>query len=115
MAVTIEFLSASSSGQGIQIANTSPSGTIIHSGVAGTTQKDEVFLYANNTGSGAYPLVLEVGGTGSANRVFYNIAPQDGYTLIYPGFPANNSLVFRGYSPSGANLFIVNGYAQRGP
>lgn len=116
MAISIEFLSASSSGQPIPITRTTSSGDAIHTGVAGTTQKDEVFIYANNTGIYTYPLVLEIGGTGLSNRFYYSIPPQDaGLTLVYPGLPINNSTIIRGFCASGANIISVNGYVQRGP
>jgi hypothetical protein len=115
MAFSIEFLSSSLSGEPVPLAATTSPGTTLHSGVAGTTQKDEVFIYANNTGVSLAMLVLEVGGTGVSNRIFQTLTPQDGYQLVYQGFPINNNAVIRAYSPSGANLIITQGYAQRGP
>jgi hypothetical protein len=115
MAFTIEFLSASNSGEPIQVAAITSPGTIIHSGIAGTTQKDEVFIYAHNTGTGVFPMILEIGSTGAGNRVSISIAPQDSYQLIYPGIPINNSAIIRGYCTSGANVILAGGYVQRGP
>jgi hypothetical protein len=116
MSYSINFLSASvSGGFPIQIGVTGSPGTIIHSGVAGTSQIDEVFLYANNTGNQFSPLVLEVGGTGFFNRIVMTIATQDSPQLILQGWPLNSGAVIRGFSPSGSGLFIIGGYVQRGP
>lgn len=115
MAITIEFLSASNSGEPIQITATESPGTIIHSGVAGTSQKDEVYAYANNTGNYIYPLVVEYAGTGLSNRISTDIFSRETPLLISPGFLVNNDATIRAFSPSGASLIRINGYVQRGP
>jgi len=116
MAYTINFLSASAFGAPIQITGTGNVGSnAIHTGIAGTTQMDEVFLYANSTGSQFYPLVLQVAGTGAAYDLKMTIAPQDSPQLILPGWPINSSLVIKAYSPSGSGMFLIGGYIQRGP
>jgi hypothetical protein len=115
MAFTIEFLSASNSGEPVVIAATSSPGTLIHTSIAGTSQKDEVFLYVNNTGSGVWPFILQMGGTGLANQMAIDIYPKEPPQLICQGFLVNNSATIRGYSPSGVSGLIINGYVQRGP
>ena len=119
MAYSINFLSASvSGGYPVSIQATGSPGTIIHSGVSGAnpqTQIDEVFLYANNTGTMFYPLILEVGGTGIFNRVSMTIATQDSPQLILQGWPLNSGAMIRGYSPSGSGMMVIGGYVQRGP
>ena len=115
MAYSINFLSACRSGEPIQITGTnSAQANAIHTGIAGTTQIDEVFLYVNNSGSQFYPLVIQMGAQTPAHELTMWIATQDSPQLILPGWPINNSAFIRGYSPSGIN-FSIGGYVQRGP
>lgn len=121
MAYTLEHLSYSTGGQPIVINAISSPGTFIHSGVAGTSQKDEIFLYANNTGTGLYNIALQIGDSGAANTVFAPVASQDGFTLICPGLPINSGFIIRAYAVSGngyanpSGMLRVCGYVQRGP
>ncbi len=115
MAFSIEFLSSSNSGEPIVITATTSPGTLIHTSIAGTSQKDEVFLYVNNTGASVWPIVLEMGNTGMANRMIMDIYPKEAPLLISQGFLLNQAGTVRGYSPSGVSGLVVNGYVQRGP
>lgn len=114
MAFTLEFLSASVSGKPIRITNTGSPGNPIHTGVAGTSQKDEIFMYANNTGTSPYLLYIEHGGTELASRLVYTIPPQSGLVLVSPSLPIYNSAVIRAFSNNVSSISIV-GYVQRGP
>ena len=57
-------LSESTSGRQIKVVSTSAgSGTLIHTAVAGASDYDEVWLYANNTSGSDVLLTIEWGGT----------------------------------------------------
>lgn len=115
MAYSINFLSASLSGEPIPLMATGSPGTIIHTSIAGSAQMDEIFLYANNTGNQFYPLVLQVACTSGSHAMTMMMATQDSPQLVLQGWPVNQSATVRGYSPSGSGLMIIGGYVQRGP
>jgi hypothetical protein len=112
MAFTLEFLQASTSGQLISVGATSSPGTIIHSGVAGTSQKDEVYLYANNTG--ATSVLLTVQFANLTPPINQTILPQEGMILVCPGLPINNSAPVRAYAAT-SGWIQIGGHVLRGP
>lgn len=115
MAFSIEFLSGSTNGRPIKVAQTADPGTTIHTAIAGTTQKDEVFLYAHNSSAAAVELTIEFGGNSSPDDLIkQTIAAKDGVALVIPGLPINNGLVVKAYAGT-ANVITISGYVQRGP
>ena len=56
-----ELLSGSTQGKGILVAATGTAGTLIHTAEPGTTDLDEIWLYAVNTHSADSKLTLEWG------------------------------------------------------
>lgn len=124
MAYSLINLSASSNGLPIQITGTGamdlstikplPIGQIIHSGVNGTTQYDEIFLYATNRAESGVYLMLQWGPVNSGNSIQTTIYPKEGLNLVSPGLILNNGYVLRAYANTG-NVISVMGYVQRGP
>ena len=60
-------------------------GTQIHTPPAGSTEIDEIWLYATNVGTGAKTLVVQFGNSGSACEFIQEIPSRSGLTLIIPG------------------------------
>jgi hypothetical protein len=115
MAITIEFLSASTSGRPISItAITSGTANTIHTSITGVAQKDELFLYANNTGATNAKLFLYQGAVNENNVIQSLITAQDGLSLICPGLVLNSGNAVSAYSDS-AGFIRIAGYVQRGP
>ena len=56
-----ELLSGSTNGLGILVVATSTAGTLIHTAVSGTTDLEEIWLYAVNAHSADIKLTLEWG------------------------------------------------------
>jgi hypothetical protein len=126
MAYTFSHLSSSPDGRPIQITATGATnmtgaaalplvtGQIIHSGIAGTSQFDEVFLYATNRqGSGVY-LVLQWGAVTSGTSIQTTVAPNDGVSQVAFGTPINSGSILYAYSNVNGPISVM-GYIQRGP
>lgn len=114
MSVSIEYLSASVSGQPIRVTgNSAATPTLIHTSV-GSVQLDEIFMYATNTGLGSLTLYVDFGGSNTNNRIITNIPPQDGLSLIIPGLPLGGGQSINVFAQSG-NFINIAGYVQRGP
>ena len=95
-------------------ALTLQTGQIIHSGVAGTSQYDEVFLYATNRANSGVYLMLQWGAVTSGDSFQVTVPPNDGLTLVSPGLVINSGSILRAYA-NVANHISVQGYVQRGP
>jgi hypothetical protein len=126
MAYSFLNLSSSPNGGPIQITTTGATnltgvtpltlvtGQPIHSGIAGTSQFDEVFLYATNRhGTGVY-LVLQWGSVTSGASIQTTVAPNDGFGLVAPGLPINSGSILYAYSNVNGPISVM-GYVQRGP
>lgn len=108
-----QFLSGSTNGKLIKVAATSTPGTTIHTAVSGTSNIDEVFIYAVNSDTTARKLTIEWGGvTSPDDTIEYTVAAEDGLKLIIPGFILQNGNIIRAFSAS-ANVVLIGGYVNR--
>lgn len=106
-------LSGSTNGKGIKVVATTTPGTTIHTGVAGTTNMDEVYLYAVNSDTTARKLTIEYGGAVSPdNLVEYTVPAEDGLYLVCPGLIINNAQVIAAFCAT-ANVVMIYGYVNR--
>lgn len=110
-------LSQTAIGAGILLTTTGVPGIQIHSTNSNATDIDEIWLYANNTGTADALLTLYWGITGSTNVLGpINIQAYGGPTLISPGLVLEGSgstaSVIYGNSSvaSGINIY---GYVNR--
>ena len=108
-----QLLSGGTTGKNIKVVATSSAGTTIHTAVSGTSNMDEVWLYACNTDSTDRKLTIEYGGTSSPDDLTeVTIAAEAGWVLVCPGLLLQNSLVVKAFAAA-ANVVIVNGYVNR--
>jgi hypothetical protein len=108
-----EFLSGSTNGKQIKVAATATAGTLIHTAVSGTTNQDEIWIYAVNSSTGNLKLTIEWGeATAPDGNIEVTIPAEDGYTLVVPGLLLNNGLTVRAFAAS-ANQILINGYVNR--
>lgn len=106
-----QFLSASSYGTLINVTATTSPGTTVHTAVAGTSNMDEVWLYACNVNSVDAPITVEFGGTTTGDRIDVSIPTKNGLVLVVPGWPICNSQVIKCYTTvSGVH---VGGFVNR--
>ncbi len=103
------LLSGSTNGQPIAVAATASPGTTIHTAVTGTTNLDEIWLWANNIDTVDRTLTLQWGATGRL-RSFVLAANVE--TLVAPGWLLQNGLLVQAYATS-ANKIEIIGHVHR--
>lgn len=114
-AFTHEVLSGSTNGLGVKVAATATLGTTVHTAIAGTTSRDEIWVWVQNqNASGATrTLTIEFGGASSPdNLITVPIPAKAGPVLVIPGLPLRNALVVTAFADV-ANECIVYGYVNR--
>ena len=108
-----QLLSGGTNGKNVKVVATATAGTTIHTAVLGTSDLDEVWLYAMNTDSADRKLTIEYGGTTSPDDlVEVTIGTEAGWVLVCPGLLLQNSLVVKAFAAA-ANVVVINGYVNR--
>jgi hypothetical protein len=112
MAYTRVLLSGSTQGRGIKVVQTATAGTTIHTAVAGTTDMDEIWLWAQNNHTAAVLLTLEWGNASTDDNIIVTIPAKSGLYLVAPGIMLQNELVVKAFAGT-ANVVIIHGYVNR--
>jgi len=100
-------------GRNIKVVETGTAGDLIHTAVAGTSDLDEIWLYACNTDSDDRKLTIEYGGVASPDDLTeVTITAEAGWVLVCPGLLLQNSLVVKAFAAA-ANVVMINGYVNR--
>jgi|TARA_R100001530_G_scaffold5204_3_gene6555 hypothetical protein len=108
-----ELLSGSTQGKGILVAATSTAGTTIHTAVSGTTDIDEIWLYAVNAHSADIKLTLEWGEATEPNgNIEQTVPTESGLMLLVPGLLLQNGLVVKAFAGT-ANEIVIHGYVNK--
>ena len=108
-----QLLSGGTNGKNVKVVATATAGTTIHTAVAGTSDLDEVWLYACNTDSTDRKLTIEYGGVTSPDDLTeVTIAAEAGWVLVCPGLLLQNGLVIKAFAAA-ANVVMINGYVNR--
>jgi hypothetical protein len=108
-----QLLSGGTNGKNVKVVATATAGTTIHTAVSGTSDMDEVWLYAMNTDSSDRKLTIEYGGTTSPDDLTeIEIGSEAGWVLVCPGLLLQNSLVIKAFAAA-ANVVVINGYVNR--
>ena len=108
-----ELLSGGTNGKNIKVAATATAGTTIHTAVSGTSNKDEIWLYACNTDSTDRKLTIEYGGATSPDELTeITITAEAGWVLVCPGLLLQNGLVVKAFAAA-ANVVNINGFVNR--
>lgn len=90
--------SESSGGRGILITATGTAGTTIHYACAGSTNFDEIWLWAMNSHTASIAVTIEFGGVSDPKNLIKKTVPaDDGLYCIIPGLPLNNSGTIAGF------------------
>ena len=106
-------LSSCTNGKGIKVVATATAGTAIHTAVTGTTDWDEVYIYAVNAHTAAVILTLEWGGVTDPDDLIEITIPQSsGLYLVAPGLLLQNGLGIAAFA-SVANVITIFGFANR--
>lgn len=105
-------LSGSTNGKNLKVVATSTPGTLVHTAVTGTTNWDEIYIFAVNTDTVTRTLTIEFGGTTSPDDLIeIDLEALKGAYLVIPGWLLQNGLVVRAFG-SAANVIEVNGYVN---
>jgi len=108
-----QLLSGSTNGKGIKVVATATAGTTIHTAVSGTSDLDELWIYAVNSDSSDVKLTLEWGeATDPDGNIEQTVPAESGLMLLTPGLLLQNSLVLKAFAGS-ANVIVIHGYCNR--
>jgi hypothetical protein len=100
-------------GRNVKVAATATAGTLIHTAIAGTSDLDEIWLYACNTSAADLKMTIEYGGVASPDDLTeVTIATEAGWVLVCPGLLLQNGLIVRAFDATG-NVTMINGYVNR--
>ena len=110
---TKQFLSGSTNGKAILVAATSTPGTLLHTAVAGTSDMDELWIYANNTSTNSVKLTIEWGEATAPNgNIEVTVLQESGLVCITPGLIIQNGLTVRAFAAT-TNVITIHGYNHR--
>ncbi len=108
-----QLLSGSTNGKGILVVATATAGTTIHTAVSGTSDIDELWVYAVNSSDADVKLTLEWGeATAPDGNIEQTVPAESGLMLLVPGLLLQNSLVLKAFAGT-TNVIIIHGYANR--
>ena len=105
-------VAAGTKGLGVKIAATSSAGTTVHQAVAGTTDIDQVFLFATNQSASDVKLTLEWGATTADAQIEVTIEGEAGLKLVANGIPLRNELYVKAFASS-ADVIFIYGHVYR--
>ena len=107
------LLSGSTDGKAIKVAATATAGTTIHTAGSGSTNRDEIWIYAVNSSTSGVKLTLEWGeATAPDGNIELTVAAESGLVLVIPGLLLQNSLVCKAFAAT-ANVILLHGYVNR--
>ena len=106
-------LSGSTNGKAIKVVQTGTAGDTIHTAVAGTSDFDEIWLWAVNSSTSAVKLTLEWGEVAAPEgNIEVTLLPEAGLALIVPGLLLQNELIVKAFA-SAANVILIHGFVNR--
>ena len=106
-----EPLSGATHGLPINVTLDATPGITIHDVPASTTDFDEVWLWAMNTGTSAEKLTIEWGST--TGIIEQTIPFEEGLILVVPGLVLRNDLDIDAFSPDTSDPLWIYGYVNR--
>jgi hypothetical protein len=107
------ILSGSTQGKAIKVVQTATAGDTIHTAISGTSDIDEIWLWAMNSASTPKKLTLEWGEASAPDgNIEQTIPAESGLVLIAPGLLLQNSLVIKAFCET-ANVVMIHGYVNR--
>ena len=108
-----ELLSGSTNGKGILVVETATAGTLLHTAVSGSTDLDEIWLYAVNSSDADVKLTLEWGEATAPNgNIEQTVPAESGLMLLVPGLLLQNGLTVKAFAGT-TNVIVIHGYANK--
>jgi len=106
-------LSGSTDGLGVKVSATATLGTTIHTAVTGTTDFDEIYLYAYNGHTADVVLTIEFGGaTVPDNTIVQTIPFKEGRYIVLDGQLLQNTKVVTAFAGT-TDVIVLYGYVHR--
>lgn len=94
-------------------SNSSGSATVVHTAGAGTSNLDEIWLWANNTSASDVKLTIEWGtATAADGNVEVTITAEAGLVQVIPGLILNNAKDIQVFAAT-ANVILITGFVNR--
>ena len=110
------LLSGCTNGKQIKVVQTATAGTTIHTATSGSTNLDEIWLYAVNSDTTARKLTVEWGGVASPDDLIeFTVPAESGLFLITAGLVIKGNatpLVVRAFCAT-ANVVMIAGFVNR--
>ena len=108
------LLSGSTDGKAILVSgNNTGSANTIHTAGSGTSNRDEIWIYAVNTSASSVKLTIEWGeATAPDGNIEVTVLPEAGLVTVIPGLLLQNSLVCRAFAGT-ANVICIHGFVNR--
>jgi hypothetical protein len=107
------LLSGSTDGKAIKVVQTATAGTTIHTAVSGTSNIDEIWLYAINSSASSVKLTIEWGQADAPDgNIELTVLPEAGLVTVIPGLLLQNSLVVKAFAGT-ANVIMIHGFVNR--
>ena len=105
-AIAPQIPSGTTNGRMVKIAATATAGTLLHTAVSGTTDMDEIWVWAVNSDTTDRKLTIEFGGVADPDDLLeYTVPAEDGLHLVVPGIRLHNALVVRAWAAT-ANVIM---------
>ena len=109
---TKRLLSESTDGKPIKLSQTFGPGVKIHTAVSGTSDFDEIYIYAANTSAASVIVTIEWGTTLDPDGHIKSNVPANSVHLLTPGLLLQNGLIVRAFADS-ANDVNILGFVNR--
>lgn len=110
---TKHLLGTSIDGKGILVTATGTAGTLIHNPGTGTSDRDEIWVYAVNSAAASKKLTIQWGGVAAPDdSVELTLAGESGLYLVIPGLLLQNCAPVRAFCET-ANLVTIHGFVNR--
>ena len=113
---TKKILSGSTDGKAIKVVQTATAGTTIHTAGSGSTNRDEIWLYAVNSSASSVKLTIEWGeATAPDGNIERSVAAESGLVLVVPGLLIKGNatpLVVKAFAGT-TNVILLHGYVNQ--
>ena len=111
------LLSGCTQGKAISLTDTGTSGNtdagyLVHTAVSGTSDLDEIFIYAVNTSSSAVKVTLEWGEVDIDGNIEMTVDGEAGLVLLTPGLLLQNGLLVKAFAGT-ADVISLHGFVNR--
>ena len=111
--ITKQILSGSTQGKSIQVTGDATAGAVtVHPAVGGTTDIDEIWVWASNTDASDIKLTIEWGNNDTLADTLVVVVAGHSTELVVPGLVLQNGLVIEAFAGTASKIHVF-GYVHR--